>query len=70
MTLRQVTIDQAVWLRDTYYIDIPDGTPGEDIEEFIDDAINNDKAQLVEGSEDIGSVIGMDRQYAVDGEDI
>ncbi len=70
MAKRQVTIDQAVWLRDTYEIDIPDTLPQEDVEEFIDNAITNEQAVVIEQDEQLDPVIGMDRQYAVDGEDL
>lgn len=66
MTLRTVTIDTPVWIRDTFIIDIPDDC--DDTAQFIDDAVSDGREP--ETSEELDNVYGMSRQIAVDGEDL
>lgn len=72
MTIKTVTVDIAVWTRDTYRIDIPDDfdTENDDLQQFIDDAIDNGRAEQVGETETLQRYLGADRQVEIEGEDV
>jgi hypothetical protein len=64
---KTVTIDHPVWMRDTYQVEIPNDIDPEELQSFIEAAIDGVEP---ESQEDIGQIEGMSRQFAVEGRDI
>ena len=71
--LVQIIRDQAVWERETFYVEVPDGLKGDDLEQAISDAedayqgYSEDPEYSKEILDEAVFSVGTERKYLIDG---